>query len=194
MLLLITSVILRWQPAPDASDHEALISLWRIVSRGSTLVSWEVERAVLEIFCEHGASGSVAWLTTVYHFSGRHGNDRRRLALQALSGIAAQSGEASALQTMEAALAHRHADTRGWAIGFLIGSYAALGQPLPPSAAARLRCLMEQDRNPSVRVEAATALLEAGLIDPASVHAVIVAAEACAQAKGAQRRRGAAHE
>jgi HEAT repeat protein len=85
--------------------------------------------------------------------------------LQALSNVAARSGDEEALRALEEGLNHHKKDTRGWAIGFMLDSYALLGRPLPPPVIARLRYLAENDIGSDVRVEAALALARLGLVD-----------------------------
>jgi hypothetical protein len=156
---------------------------------------WEVERAVLEVFCERAGAEHVQMLINIFRQSAeRHGNDRRRLSLQALSGVAARTGDADALRVLEEGLHHVKKDTRGWAIGFLIGSYEALGHPLPQSALDRLRFLMNHDTSPDVRVEAVTALAERGLVDPATVAAVVAAAGEQPRSKKSGKRLRISHE
>jgi hypothetical protein len=179
---------LRWQSSSDADDLAALVDLWKLIQREPGPGDWEVERAVLEIFCERANADHVTWLITVFRHSGRHGNDRRRLALQALSAVAARAEHEGALQILQEGLAHMNKDTRGWAIGFLAGSYAALGRPLPQSAIDRLRFLTEHDSSPDVRVEAATALAEAGLTDLATVEAVAATANEQPRSKKSRKR------
>ena len=168
---------LRWQRSVDAEDLAALERLLELIRRKQGPGCWDVERAVLEIFCERAGAEHIQMLTNIFRQSAeRHGNDRRRLSLQALSGVAARTGNADALRVLEEGLHHVKKDTRGWAIGFLVGSYESLGHPLPQSALDRLRFLMNHDTSPDIRVEAVTALAELGLVDLATVAAVVAAA------------------
>jgi hypothetical protein len=169
---------LRWQRSVDAEDLAALESILELIRRKQGPGCWEVERAVLEVFCERAGAEHIQMLINIFRQSGeRHGNDRRRLSLQALSGVAARTGDADALRVLEEGLHHVKQDTRGWAIGFLVGSYESLGHPPPQSALDRLRFLMNHDTSPDVRVEAVTALAELGLVDPPTVAAVMAAGD-----------------
>jgi hypothetical protein len=170
---------LRWHDTHDADDLAALLALGELVRRKQGPGGWEVERAVLEILCEQAEVEHVPFLVKVFRGSrGRHGNDRRRLALQALSGVAARTGHEQALRTLEEGLAHAKKDTRGWAIGFVVDSYQQLGRPLPQSVIARLRFLAENDVSPDVRMEAVLALANLGLADKKMVEGVLATAPA----------------
>ena len=169
---------LRWQRSVDAEDLVALEGLLELIRRKQGPGCWEVERAVLEIFCDRAGAEHIQVLINIFRQSAeRHGNDRRRLSLQALSSVAARTGDADALHVLEEGLRHVKKDTRGWAIGFLVASYESLGRPMPQSALDRLCFLMNHDPSPDVRMEAVTALAERGLVDPATVAAVVAAAE-----------------
>ena len=168
---------LRWHDAYDSDDMAALLALGELVRRKQGPGCWEVERAVLEILCEQAGDEHVAFLGEVFHTArGRHGNDRRRLALQALSRVAACTGNQEALRLLEEGLAHVKKDTRGWAIGFVLDSYAHLGRPLPPSVIERLWFLAENDVSADVRVEAVMALAGVGLADDETVEGVLATA------------------
>lgn len=186
---------MRWQPAFDANDLAALMELWGAAKRTSGPGGWDVERAVLEIFCDRAVVEHVPWLIRVFRQSaGQHGNDRRRLALQALTGVAARTGDETALQVLEEGLAHAKKDTRGWTIGFLVSGYAALGRPLPQSAVERLQALMQHDSSPDVRVEAATALADVGLADQSAVEAAVASAQEQPHSKRSKKRLRTSHE
>jgi HEAT repeat protein len=186
---------LRWQRSIDAEDLVALEGLLELIRRKQGPGCWEVERAVLEIFCDRAGAEHIQLLINIFRQNAeRHGNDRRRLSLQALSGVAARTGDADALRVLEEGLSHAKKDTRGWAIGYLVGSYASLGHPLPQSALDRLRFLMNHDSSPDVRVEALTALAELGLVDPATVAAVVAAAGEQPHSKKSRKRLRISHE
>ena len=146
---------LRWQRNFDRDDLDALVALGEWVrGRGGTAF-WEVERAVHEILCDHARADQLPFLLASYRTRGKHGDDRRRLALHAISRVAALTGDRTALQTLEEALSHNNAGTRGWAIGFLSEAYYALQRPLPDRVRARLRELAANDPSEDVRAEAA---------------------------------------
>lgn len=171
---------LRWHRAPDAADLAAVLALGKRARRARGAGCWEVERAVLEILCERAEAAHVPFLVEVFQdrSRGRHSDDRRRLALHALSRVAAQSGHEEALRVLEEGLRHTKKDTRGWAIGFLLESYGSLGRTLPQSVLDRLRFLAENDVSPDVRVEAVTALAGLGLADEETVKTVVAKARA----------------
>jgi hypothetical protein len=177
---------LRWQRRLAAPDIEALLALGELVQPGKDPGGWEVERAVLEILCEQAEVEHVPFLVRVFRHKarGKHSNDRRRLALQALSNVAARTGDEEALLVLEEGLNHHKKDTRGWAIGFLLDSYALLGRALPQSVIARLRFLAENDVGSDVRVEAALALARLGLVDAETVAEAMAATQAQADQQG----------
>lgn len=166
---------LRWQRSFDGDDRVALLTLGQLVRQKKGAGCWEVERAVLEILCEQAQVEHIPFLVETFRRKtpGKHSNDRRRFALQALSGVAARSGSEEALRVVEEGLAHHKKDTRGWTIGFLIDSYRYLARPLPQSAIDRLHFLVDNDVSPDVRVEAVLALANLGLVDQKAVDAVI---------------------
>jgi hypothetical protein len=170
---------LRWYKAFDAADLAILLDLGELVRRKKGSGYWEVERATLEILCERAEVEHVAFLVQTFHYKtrDRHSDDRRRLALHALSGIAARTGHQEALRVLEEGLAHVKKDTRGWAIGFLLDSYNSLDRPLPTAVIERLRFLAQNDVSADVRVEAITALASLGLADEAAVAVVVTAAQ-----------------
>lgn len=170
---------LRWRKSFGAADLALLQELGELARGKKGPGCWEVERTVLEILCEWAGVEHVAFLVQTFHvrIRDRHSNDRRRLALQALSGIAAYTGHQEALQALEAGLAHVKKDTRGWTIGFLLNSYHSLGLPLPSAVIERLRFLAQNDVSADVRVEAITALASLGLADEAEVAVVVTAAQ-----------------
>jgi hypothetical protein len=149
---------LRWHPDPDREDLDALLALGESVRgrRGDGV--WEVERAVCEILCDHAAPEHLPFLIKAYEFRGTHADDRRRLALQGISRIAAMTGDPTALETLASALSHNKADTRGWAIGFISEAYFALNRPLPQTIQMRLHLLAESDPSEDVRTEAANVI------------------------------------
>ena len=145
---------LRWQSNFDAEDLAALRMLGEFVQSKRGDEYWEVERAVYEILCDHATPEHLPLLLKAYHLRGTHADDRRRLALQGLSRLAALTGDSTALETLGAALSHNKADTRGWAIGFLADAYFALQHPLPNPILTRLRAIAQNDPSPDVRAEA----------------------------------------
>ncbi len=172
---------LRWQTAFDDQDLAALVKLAEGVRGKRGNGAWDVERAVYEILCEQASAGHTAFLKTAFHMRGRQGNDRRRLALQGLSRIAAMTGDEAALETLEAALFHHNADTRGWAVGFLVSTFSPPERPMLASIAERLRIMAEEDPSKHVRIEAATALAETGLASTDFVDRIVSEAEAPAR-------------
>jgi hypothetical protein len=170
---------LRWYRAFDAEDLAALLALGKLVRRKRGAGCWEIERAILEVLCQRAEPEHVPFLVEVFRDkdNGRHSDDRRRLALQALSDVAAWSADREALLALEAGLNHPQTDTRGWAIGFVLDSYDRLGQPLPQGVIDRLRVLAANDASPDVRVEAVTALASQGLVDDDLVRAAVAGAK-----------------
>ena len=186
---------LRWQRSVDAEDLVALEDLLELIRRKPGPGCWEVERAVLEIFCDRAGAEHIQMLINIFRQSaGRHGNDRRRLSLQALSRVAVRTADAEALRVLEEGLSHVKKDTRGWAIGYLVDSYESLGHPVPQSALDRLRFLMNHDTSSDVRVEAVMALAERGLADSATVAAVVTAAGEQPHSKRSRKRLRVSHE
>jgi len=169
---------LRWHRSFDADDIAALRALIGVVRHKRGAGCWDVEQAVLEILCERAEVGHIPFLVETFRRKspGKHGNDRRRLALQALSGVAARTGYEEALLVLEEGLTHHKKDTRGWTIGFLLDTYNYLNRPLPQTAIDRLRFLVDNDVSPDVRVEAVMALAILGLADQNSVDAVVAIA------------------
>jgi len=169
---------LRWHRQWDDQDLAALLALGKLAQDKRGAGCWLVEQAVLEILCDRAERDHVPFLSETFRRKtpGQHSNDRRRLALQALSGLAARTGDDLALYLLEEGLAHHKKDTRGWAIGFLMDAYLGLKRPLPPSAIDRLQFLVDTDISPDVRVEAVTALANLGLVDQYRVDAVITTA------------------
>lgn len=188
---------LRWHKSYDADDLAALLSLGELVARKKGPGCWEVERAVLEILCQQAGSEHVPFLSRRFRSKagGKHSNDRRRLALQALSGVAARTANDEALAVLEEGLAHHKKDTRGWAIGFLLDGYRYHGRPLPQSVIDRLQALVENDISPDVRVEAVMALASLGMADEKRVQAVVAAAreQAGREEDPAERETGMVH-
>ncbi len=169
---------LRWHKPFDADDRAALLALGQAVWPKKGAGCWEVERAVLETLCEQAQVEHIPFLTETFHRKspGKHSNDRRRLALQALSGVAARTGNEEALLLLAEGLTHHKKDTRGWTIGFLLDTYHYLNQPLPPSVLDCLRFLVENDVSGDVRVEAITALASQGLANQNEIDDVITIA------------------
>lgn len=184
---------LRWHKAFDAADLDILLDLGELVRHKKGAGYWEVERATLEILCERAEVEHITFLVQTFHCKSRdrHSNDRRRLALHALSGIAARTSHQEALRVLEEGLAHVKKDTRGWAIGFLLDSYHSLDRPLPAAVIERLRFLAQNDVSADVRVEAITALASLGLADEAAVAVVVTAAQKQANRKGRSMKREA---
>lgn len=170
---------LRWRKSFEAVDLAVLLDLGELARRKKGPGSWEVERATLEILCERAEVEHVPFLVQTFHYKarGKHGDDRRRLALHALSGIAARTGHEESLLILAEGLAHLKKDTRGWTIGFLLDSYRSLSRPLPESVIQRLRFLAENDVSADVRVEAITALANLGLAEEIAVAAAVAAAQ-----------------
>lgn len=170
---------LRWRNSYETTDLAILLDLGGLARRKKGPGYWEVERATLEILCERAEVEHVPFLVETFHYKarGRHADDRRRLALQALSSVAGSTGNQEALLVLEEALAHVKKDTRGWAIGFLVESYHHLGRALPEAVVERLRFLAKNDISADVRVEAVTALADFGLAEEAAVAATIAAAQ-----------------
>ncbi len=170
---------LRWHKSFDADDLTALLTLGELAQHKKGPGCWEVERATLETLCELANVEQVPFLTQTFRRKtpGKHSNDRRRLALQALGGVAARSANEEALLVLEEGLNHHKKDTRGWTIGFLLDSYTFLNRPFPQSVINRLHILAENDISADVRVEAIMALAGMGLVDQQNVNEVIAAAQ-----------------
>lgn len=170
---------LRWRKSFEAADLAVLLDLGELARRKKGPGSWEVERAILEILCERAEVEHVPFLVQTFRYKarGRHSDDRHRLALQALSGVAGRTGHQEALLVLEEGLAYIKKDTRGWAIGFLVESYRYLGRPLPQSVIERLRFLAQNDVSADVRVEAVTILASLGLAEETAVAATVAAAQ-----------------
>ena len=136
---------LRWQSTLNADALAALPSLGQLAQAKKGAGCWEVERAVLAGMCDKAEMEQVPFLTQTFRRKtpGKHSNDRRRLALQALSGVAARSGNEEALSALAEGLAHPKKDTRGWTIGFLLDSYGHLGRPLHQPRIDRLPVLVD---------------------------------------------------
>jgi hypothetical protein len=177
--LALLARALRWHRSFDADDMAALETLIEIVPYKRGAGCWDVEQAVLEILCERAEVEHVPFLIETFRRKtpGKHSNNRRRLALQALSSVAARTGHQGALLVLEEGLAHHKKDTRGWTIGFLLDTYTYLGRPLPQSVVDQLRFLVENDVSSDVRVEAVTALASVGLTDQATVETTIAVAQ-----------------
>lgn len=165
---------LRWGNYVEAASLAILLDLGKLARRKKGPGYWEVERAILEILCEQAEVEHLAFLVQTFHDKARgaHADDRRRLALQALSGVATRTGNQEALLVLVEGLDHVKKDTRGWAIGFLVESYRYLGRPVPPSVIERLRFLVQNDVSAEVRVEAVMALASLGLAEEATVAAI----------------------
>lgn len=169
---------LRWHRSFDADDMVALKALIRVVRHKRGAGCWDVEQAVLEILCERAEIEHIPFLVETFRRKtpGKHSNDRRRLALQALSGVAARTGYEEALLVLEEGLTHHKKDTRGWSIGFLLDTYHYLNRPLPQSVIDRLHLLAANDVSADVRVEAVMALARLGLADQETVETVVAIA------------------
>ncbi|MEW5957024.1 MAG: hypothetical protein AB1801_04825 [Chloroflexota bacterium] len=170
---------LRWRNAFEAANLAMLLDLGELARRKKGPGYWEVERAVMEILCERAEVEHVAFLVQTFHHKARgpHGDDRRRLALQALSGVAARTGNQEALLVLAEGLAHIKKDTRGWTIGFLVECYRYLDRPLPETVVERLRFLAQNDVSADVRVEAVTVLASLGLAEETALAAVMAMAQ-----------------
>jgi len=145
---------LRWYPEPDQEDLAALVALGESILGQRGNGCWEVERAVFETLSNHATAENLPFLINAYEFRSTHAEDRRRLAMQGLSRVAALTGNETALDTLVSALSHNRADTRGWAIGFLAEAFFALGRPIPATIQTRFRWLAENDPSEDVRAEA----------------------------------------
>jgi|GEM_PF-1744732 len=170
---------LRWHRSFDADDMAALRALSGVVQHKRGAGCWDVEQAILEILCERAGVEHIPFLIETFRRKspGKHGNDRRRLALQALSGVAARTGHEEALLVLEEGLVHHKKDTRGWTIGFLLDTYNYLNRPLSQTAIDRLHFLIDNDVSADVRVEAVMALASLGLADQETVDSVIAIAQ-----------------
>ncbi len=176
--LALLARAMRWQVTTERDVLQAVLRLGERVRGKSTPGFWAVEQAVLEIFCDHAQAEHLPFLLAVFRTRGKHGDDRRRLALQGLSRIAAHTAHQDAFQALESGLHHPKQDTRGWAIGFIASAYAYRNQPLPISVTERLWVMALDDKSMDVRVEAATTLAEYGLVPPSLVQEVIAEAQA----------------
>ena len=170
---------LRWHRTFDDEDMASLLELGKFVQRKRGAGCWDVERAILEILCERAEDAHIPFLVDTFQRNapGKYSNDRRRLALQALSYIAVRSGNADALALLEEGLRHTAADTRGWAIGFMMDAYDKLDRPIPQSAIERLQELQTDDANGDVRVEAVKALVNVGMADLNTINVVVAIAQ-----------------
>lgn len=177
--LALLSRALRWHRDYDAEDMAALTDLAKMVQNQQDTGAWDVEQAILETLCDLARVEHVPFLVETFQrrTPGKHSNDRRRLALQALSGVAARTNHAEALQVLAEGLFHYKKDTRGWTIGFLLDTYHYLDRPLPQAVIDRLRFMVTHDVSGDVRVEAITALAALGLADQKEVEAVVVVAQ-----------------
>lgn len=189
----VLSRSLRWRNAFEAAELAILLDLGELARRKKGPGCWEVERATLEILCDWAEVEHVAFLIQTFHYKarGRYGDDRRRLALQALSGVAARTGNQEALLVLAEGLAHVKKDTRGWAIGFLLDGYRYLGRPLPESVIQRLRFMAQNDVSADVRVEAVTALASLGLAEETAVAAAVATAQEQTNREGKSVKRRA---
>lgn len=149
---------LRWHPEPDSEDLKALLAFGESILGNRSDGVWDAERAIYEILCDVAAPEHLPFLLKAYDFRGTHADDRRRLALQAISRLAALTGDPTALDVLKSALSHNKADTRGWAIGFIAETYFALQRPLPETILTKLRLLADSDPSEDVRAEAANVL------------------------------------
>lgn len=177
--LALLSRALRWHRDYDAEDMAALTDLAQMVRDQPDAEAWNVEQAILETLCDQARVEHVPFLVETFRrrTPGKHSNDRRRLALQALSGVAARTNNEEALQILAEGLSHYKKDTRGWSIGFLLDTYHYLDRSLPPAVIDRLHHLVDHDVSGDVRVEAITALAALGLADQKEVEAVVILAQ-----------------
>ena len=171
----------RWQAAFDDEDKKAFVELGEWVQKNDVPGSWAVEMAVLEILCEHSGPQHVPFLAASFHLRGKHGDDRRRLALQALATVAARDKDENALKVLEESLSHGKKDAREWAIGFLLDAFHEINAPLPDRVITKLYELMEHDKSADVRVEASRALAAQGLVDADQLESVLKSAKASAK-------------
>ncbi|MDH5506059.1 MAG: hypothetical protein OEZ02_02430 [Anaerolineae bacterium] len=169
---------LRWHNHIETEEMAALMELAVYIQGSHAVDCWEVQRVVLEILTERAELLHLPYLLETFYQKGKRGDDRRRLALKALSRVAAHTGDPQALQALESGLAHVKKDTRGWSIGYLMDSYSCLERPLPQTVVQRLHTIAAQDPSPDVRVEAVSALAQLGLADEQAVSAVLAAAQA----------------
>lgn len=169
--LLARSV--RWQKTFDREDKTKLIEMGVRLQDHPVEDSWIVERTIFEVLCEHAEPQDVPFLESAFRMRGKHGDDRRRFALQALSGVVANYGDEKALDILEDGLSHVKKDTRGWTIGFLMDSYRASKKVVPESIVSKLVDMMKTDQSPDVRVEASRALADIGFIDEIELDQVL---------------------
>jgi hypothetical protein len=163
----------RWQPSFDQEDKEALLDMGTRLQDERDPKAWIVERTILEILCGQAGPEHVEFLEGTFKMRGKHGDDRRRFALQALSAVVARYDDARALAILEEGLSHTKKDARGWTIGFLVDSYQANHKPLPKRLVIKLNDMMVLDKSADVRVEASRALADIGIIDADEMDAVL---------------------
>lgn len=163
----------RWQQSFDLDDLSSLVNLGQQLKEKRLDDSWIVEQTIFEVLCEHAEPEHVSFLGKSALIKGKHGDDRRRFALQALSGLVAKYDDADALEILEGGLSHVKKDTRGWTIGFLINAYFGIEKSIPEHILLKLVDMMKPDASPDVRVEAARSLADIGYIDEIELKHVL---------------------
>jgi hypothetical protein len=167
---------LRWQ-TEGSQDMAEIMGLVDQVRGKKEPGFWEVERAILEIASEQAGKEQVSFLVKAFRTTGKHGDDRRRMAMKGLGRVAALTGDVDALEALQEALRHTKKDTRGWAIGYVLDCYRNLSLPLPKPVIERLQYMIEHDKSPDVRVEAVMALASHDIVDETVIRDVLHAAE-----------------
>lgn len=163
----------RWQKSFDREDKTKLIEMGVRLQESSIEDSWIVERTIFEVLCEQAEPQDVPFLEGAFRKRGKHGDDRRRFALQALSSVVAKYDDAKALAILEDGLSHVKKDTRGWTIGFLMDGLLSLEGGVPERIVDKLADMMKNDKSPDVRVEASRALADIGFIDAKEMDQVL---------------------
>lgn len=164
---------IRWQKNFDQEDKSELIEMALRLQENDINDSWIVERTIFEVLCEHAGPKDVAFLEGAFRKRGKHGDDRRRFALQALSGVVAKYNDKKALAVLEKGLSHVKKDTRGWTIGFLMDGFLSQQSRVPNQIVTKLADMMKNDKSPDVRVEASRALADIGFIDAVEMAQVL---------------------
>lgn len=168
---------IRWQKSFDKDDKAGLLELGTRLQQNPMDDAWVVERTIFEVLCTHAEPQHVPFLADAFRMKGKHGDDRRRFALQALSSVLARFGDAAALEVLLKGLSHVKKDTRGWTIGFLMDGYLSQEDDVPDHVIKKLVDMMRNDKSPDVRVEASRALADIGFIDAAERDQVYLQAK-----------------
>ena len=168
----------RWQEKFDSDDLNNLVKLGEYLQENRLDDSWIVEQTVFEVLCEHAGPGHVQFLGKSARMKGKHGDDRRRFALQALSGLVAKYDDADALEILEEGLTHVKKDARGWTVGFLMNAYHGSEKAVPEHILLKLADMMKNDGSADVRVEAARSLADVGYIDENELQQVVESSKA----------------